>query len=658
MQFIVVLIVLPLVRASTLAQDAYLLRSSFCCWQLTETSPHINDALNLSPDPHGIKDISQWKVDDHMLKSCGDGNPKTVMNNAQCGMIALAPKEIFHDTTLGTAQVTYPAGLPGFGGFACLNRICPPEAFSTGCNGYTETCQSCMEKMQFTCAMGYSFDSYSGMCLPGGACLDNLVNDDIKEQCELLSATQNVVSHTLGLETIGCNAYWANKLFVEQTNSDGEVLKKISEQVLHVECESAMDSMTFTEHCFFLKSHSDSTRCQEDCPDPLGNGVGVIFSDACTPRTDGLCPTDHISKINVVFDPLKMNTHGLTWDDTHLDESYTDHVAVKKLGEGACCHRYHVAADGQSIGGTGSPGCDSEAIDTICGAVVSHQNPFIRWGGAMCPYTKFYDARYFDGRTPTDLFDGKGPFITHTCKDCIEAVQISCAPHYSWNPTTNTCRPGGECDDDQPRCGLKRGEKTVANEHDGRIALDKTACAGHQTEAQCDAGKYYVQNFCEWLPTRVDPAHSNYGKLSNGDYNCQGPIGSNCHDKDNSCPVKSLACSVCGNGFTSGKRYITTASCRWDGAIENSIPIMCSYGGDDGLLNCGQVPLTLPPSPPPEVDTSCDLFICEMDTLDWVVTVASLAGFGGLVYLTILLFWGNPSKGELNHGFYDPKART
>jgi len=79
---------------------------------------------------------------------------------------------------------------------------------------------------------------------------------------------------------------------------------------------------------------------------------------------------------------------------------------------------------------------------------------------------------------------------------------------------------------------------------------------------------------------------------------------------------------------------------------------VCSFGGDE-MLNCVQVPLTLPPTPPPanNREIPCDLFICEWDTLKWVIGVAALAGSAGLVYLMVLYFFGRPAKNMVDHSY-------
>tara|TARA_B110000196_G_scaffold297917_1_gene289369 strand:- start:4399 stop:5817 length:1419 start_codon:yes stop_codon:yes gene_type:complete len=468
----------------------------------------------------------------------------------------------------------------------------------------------------------------------------------MRDKCEAMAFTSHIIQHDADPNLPGCTAYHAShpkKIFNSEITDPTR-----TEQFMTVQCEDN------TSRCFFHKSHLDDTKCKETCP-------STVFSDACTNIVDQ-CPSQHNKEIDEVYDPYKMNTHDFAFSDNHLDESYSrlaigvpvfDEIvgAITELGKGACCARYHVNPEGQAISGSGSPGCDSAVIDSVCGQVVAHNNPFIHWGGAQCPHKKYYDSEFFLGRNTSTDDDGKEYFM-NSCKDCIESVQISCAPHHSWDPNVvpgGKCVPGGVCDSVSTACGFQN--------HENR-AVDLTECVGPTSEAQCNAATYHTQQFCNWLPTWLLPTSDNFGKVFDGTYACYGTPGSNCDQVTHGCSDTDRFCHACGDGKTVGEGYISLKNCRWNGVSVNSIPIKCSIGATTTefpgvLLNCGQVPPApaLPSTSANKAKIPCDLFICEWDTLQWTVGVAALVGCIGMAYLIFLYFFGRPGKNVAHHGY-------
>jgi len=320
-----------------------------------------------------------------------------------------------------------------------------------------------------------------------------------------------------------------------------------------------------------------------------------------------------------------------------------------------CCDQYH--------GQGGSPNCDGTVYTyDNCGSVVGQYNPFIHYGGGHCPSDK-------------------------TCKECLEAAQIMCAPGFSYNSVTEKCEPGGYCDDSVDNsdtsiaidCSLSRRRlnngrqlvdcrvvpvtlpptepppppppviKTDADRHPDSFDIEDGCCARYHGDAAspgcCDENEVY-DTACGKVCNEDNPL------VHWGGAHCMEEtetFNRTCQQCFDSVQIKCAAgyslsnvTFVCEEGGLCADEYS-------DADAADSIPINCAYarrlsvveGHNNETYKCSQQPLTLPPNTPPPTSKSEESIVlhdlelagiivgCILGTVALMVVYRTIRGSNG-----------------------------
>lgn len=302
-----------------------------------------------------------------------------------------------------------------------------------------------------------------------------------------------------------------------------------------------------------------------------------------------------------------------------------------------CCDRFHHVS--------GAPGCSETVREYAnCGRVVAQFNPFISMGQGDCP------AHF-------------------SCKECLEAVQIMCAPGYTFVESEGKCIKGGFCDD-----GRDDSATSVAVTCESSRRLQESA-----TLPNVDCSIVPLQNLPTPAPTvpvtDIIERHPDSFEVEEGccaNYHLsEGPIGCCPADEVFDSPCGKVCgvdnpfiqwggmhcadtetfnhtCQECfegvqmkcapGHSLTADFKCVEGGICDKFPA-ETSQAIVCAYArrleaSSTDTYKCLNAPLTAPPTTPALPD-NCDFLFCPFGEWHWAFTVGLILA---AVFFVILFF--------------------